>query len=133
MSVREFLRLERRKVVIALIMPSVHWIVIEYIINYLHAVLSGGVLLSIYHPPETYILFSLFLIIFSPLYYPFACSLVVLWDYKRRKIMLNTKTKVLVALGFIFFNPISIKFMLVMAIWIQVHYFSKEDFIKFLF
>jgi hypothetical protein len=119
--------------IIALIMPSIHWIVLEYIIDYLRAVLNGSVLVSIYHPPEAYILFSLFLIIFSPLYYPFACSLVVLWDYKRRKITLNARMKVLVALGLIFFNPVSIKFIIAVAIWIQVRYFGKVDFMKYLF
>lgn len=133
MSVRVFLKPERRKVLIALIMPSFHWLFLNFLFHYLYAVFSGIQFAMIYYPIEVYLIAPIILMILSPLYYPFACSVVVLWDYKNGRLNLTRRLKILTASGIVFFNPIGVRLIIKLIIWVQVYYFGRADLMKYLY
>ena len=132
MSVREFLKPDKKKITIALVMPALHWFVLNLFVQYVSSLSTGTQFQILYYPPEMYLVGSLLLMVLSPLYYPFACSIVVLWDYKRYKLKLTRKMKILIALGFVIFNPISVRWMILLVIWMQIYFFGRTDLIKFL-
>lgn len=61
--------------------------------------------------PLAVLLLELFYLCWGVLFYPFACSVVAL--YEARTDIRNTKNKIAVVLGLIFFNPLVILWIIV--------------------
>jgi len=119
MSVKEFLKPERRKIGIVIAVSFLYFIFYA-VYGYIKCVYFTPNCVIIYEYFLTYILSLLLSFILAPLYYPFACSIVVLWDYKKSKINFEKKTAWLVAIGILLFNPLSIRALIIVLFWFLV-------------
>jgi len=101
----EFLKPDKRKIIITLILPSSWMIVRLFSSNILG--FEGAVMIKL--PLTTHVINYLFE---SLIFYPFACSLAVLFEYyKKREMKYLKKDKgmlALVSLGILIFNPVVI-------------------------
>jgi hypothetical protein len=85
MSVKGFLKPERKKIGIA-IAVSILYFIFYAVYRYIECIYFIPNCFFIYEYFQTYILSLLLSLTLTPLYYPFACSIVVLWDYRTGKI-----------------------------------------------
>jgi hypothetical protein len=108
MSVKEFLKLERRKVGLAIIISLIFFNG-QFLIEYLNSVLGGARVVFI-GGWKAIVLQELFYVLLCIPIYPFACSIISIYD--SRKDLTKLENKLLVVIGLMLFNPFVIPWIL---------------------
>ncbi len=117
--VLEFLKPDKKRVVLALLVPYLERF-FYYFISWIILLFQEGVSM----PPLTDFIPSLlgrsiYLLVESVIYYPFACSVVVLFNYYRgegiRELRVNRRLFTYVVIGLLVFNPFSVNLALVIG------------------
>ncbi len=116
MSVREFLKPERRKIVVSITVSSIFQIS-SFLISYFQCLFNRKC--QVYAPflPNA-IGLLIYILVLSIFIYPFACSIISIYD--SRKDLSKLENKLLVAIGLIFFNPFAVPWVLAAIIVLLV-------------
>jgi len=112
MNIGEFLKPSRSKIILALLTPYIY---MAFLI--LQALIIGAAIVLPISNPFLFMLMILGGLVESFVCYPFASSVIILWNHYRKKKLAelkNRKTLTMLVLSILIFNPVTIRLLFVL-------------------